>query len=53
LEHGRENILSETVLCAKKARYSSVAFSSTSLYAEPKRAMSTLTRMMVAKKFHE
>ena len=51
--HGmdREDILREMVLCAKNAKYSSVAFSSTSEYAEPNSAMRTLTRMIVAKKF--
>lgn len=45
--------LRSTVLCAKNAKYSSVAFSSTSEYAEPNKAIKTLTRIMVARKFHE
>lgn len=43
--------LSETVLCAKNARYSSVAFSSMSAYAEPNRAMRTLRRITVVSRF--
>ncbi len=40
-------------MCAKKAKYSSVAFSSTSEYAEPNNAIRTLTRMIEVRKFHE
>ena len=47
------SLAQECVELTKNARYSSVAFSSTSAYAEPNNAMSTLTKIIVARKFHE
>lgn len=47
------DLLRSIVLWAKKAKYSSVAFSSTSEYADPNKAIRTLTRMIVDKKFQE
>jgi hypothetical protein len=47
----KHNLLNSIVFAAKNARYSSVAFSTTSEYADPNSAIKTLTKMMVARKF--